>query len=337
MYRMGQQILNPSQRTMAFIGMVAYMILVVVVGLVYSKRNKNSEEFFLGGRSLGPWVTAMSAEASDMSSWLLMGLPGLAFFSGYASAGWTAIGLAVGTWFNWKFVAVRLRNYSHLANNSITIPDYFSNRFHDSKRILMSISAVIIFFFFIIYTSSGFAALGKLFNTLFGYDYTLMMIIGALVVVVYTIVGGFLAESTVDFMQGFLMFFSLIIILVVGIIEAGGLANIAATFDSMEGFASLITSHNRSTANAVPVSFLEIASSMAWGLGYFGMPHVLLRFMAIREAKELHRSRRIAMIWVVISLAAAVLMVLSVRQRFRSCWKAWRLKQQLRRAKPSSS
>ena len=304
---MGQQILNPSQRTMAFIGMVAYMILVVVVGLVYSKRNKNSEEFFLGGRSLGPWVTAMSAEASDMSSWLLMGLPGLAFFSGYASAGWTAIGLAVGTWFNWKFVAVRLRNYSHLANNSITIPDYFSNRFHDSKRILMSISAVIIFFFFIIYTSSGFAALGKLFNTLFGYDYTLMMIIGALVVVVYTIVGGFLAESTVDFMQGFLMFFSLIIILVVGIIEAGGLANIAATFDSMEGFASLITSHNRSIANAVPVSFLEIASSMAWGLGYFGMPHVLLRFMAIREAKELHRSRRIAMIWVVISLAAAVL------------------------------
>jgi sodium/proline symporter len=304
---MDQQILTSAQRTLAFVGMAGYMALVVIVGLVYSKRNKNSEEFFLGGRSLGPWVTAMSAEASDMSSWLLMGLPGLAYLTGYASAGWTAIGLAVGTWFNWKFVAVRLRNYSHLAGNSITIPDFFSNRFHDGKRILMTLSALIIFFFFIIYTSSGFAALGKLFNTLFGFDYTLMMIVGAIVVVVYTIVGGFLAESTTDFMQGTLMFFSLIVILIAGFLEAGGMANVASTVGSMDGFASLFASHNRLTGQAVPVSLLEIASSMAWGLGYFGMPHVLLRFMAIRDAKELKRSRSIAMVWVVISLAAAVL------------------------------
>lgn len=305
-YAMNLNILTSGQKTIAFIGMVLYMALVVIVGLIYSKRNKSTEDFFLGGRSLGPWVTAMSAEASDMSSWLLMGLPGLAYLSGFASAGWTAIGLAVGTWFNWRFVSYRLRTYSHVAGNSITLPDFFSNRFHDQKRILMIISAVIIFFFFIIYTSSGFAALGKLFNSLFGFDYTLMMIIGMIVVVIYTIVGGFLAESTTDFMQGTLMFFSLILILTAGIVEAGGFSEVATKIGSLEGFGSLLTSHQRSDGTKSVVSFLEIASSMAWGLGYFGMPHILLRFMAIRDAAELNRSRRIAMVWVVISLAAAV-------------------------------
>lgn len=304
---MNLEILTSGQKTIAFLSMVAYMVLVVTVGLIYSKRNKSSEDFFLGGRSLGPWVTAMSAEASDMSSWLLMGLPGLAYLTGFASAGWTAIGLAVGTWFNWRFVAYRLRNYSHLAGNAITIPDFFSNRFHDSKRILMTLAAIIIFFFFIIYTSSGFAALGKLFNSLFGFDYTLMMIIGAIVVVAYTIVGGFLAESTTDFMQGTLMFFSLIIIVIAGTLESGGIGRIAEVVASMDGFGSLFASHNRVTGAAVPISFLEIISSMAWGLGYFGMPHVLLRFMAIRDSKELTKSRRIAMVWVVISLFTAVL------------------------------
>ena len=303
---MNLQILTPSEKTIAFIGMMLYMALVIIVGLLYSRRNKSTEDFFLGGRSLGPWVTAMSAEASDMSSWLLMGLPGLAYLTGFASAGWTAIGLAVGTYFNWRFVAYRLRTYSHIAGNAITLPDYFSNRFHDSKKILMTIAAVVIFFFFIIYTSSGFAALGKLFNSLFGLDYTLMMIVGAVVVVVYTIVGGFLAESTADFMQGMLMFFSLIIVLIAGVIEAGGIGTITATITSMEGFGGLFTSHNRLTGGKTDVSFLEIISSMAWGLGYFGMPHVLLRFMAIRDARELVRSRRIAMIWVTVSLAAAV-------------------------------
>lgn len=299
-------LLDGTQKTVAFIGMVIYMALVVIVGLIYSKRNKSSEDFFLGGRSLGPWVTAMSAEASDMSSWLLMGLPGLAYLSGFASAGWTAIGLAAGTWLNWRFVAYRLRTYSHIAGNAITLPDYFSNRFHDEKRILMTIAAVIIFFFFIIYTSSGFAALGKLFNTLFGFDYVMMMVIGTLVVVIYTIVGGFLAESTADFMQGTLMFFSLIIILVAGVAEAGGLRSVFSEIRSLDGFGSLLSSHQRSTGSATPVSALEIASSMAWGLGYFGMPHILLRFMAIRDAAQLRRSRRIAMIWVTISLTAAV-------------------------------
>ncbi|MGE0074368.1 MAG: sodium/proline symporter PutP [Sphaerochaetaceae bacterium] len=303
---MNLTILTAGQKTVAFVGMVLYMALVVAVGLIYSKRNKSTEDFFLGGRSLGPWVTAMSAEASDMSSWLLMGLPGLAYLTGFASAGWTAIGLAVGTWFNWRFVAYRLRTYSHVAGNAITLPDYFSNRFHDTRRIIMTLSAVIIFFFFIIYTSSGFAALGKLFNSLFGFDYTLMMVIGTIVVVIYTIVGGFLAESTTDFMQGTLMFFSLIIILVAGVLEAGGLGAVAASIESLDGFGSLFASHDRATGTRSAVSFLEIASSMAWGLGYFGMPHVLLRFMAIRNAGELTRSRRIAMVWVLVSLAAAV-------------------------------
>ncbi len=275
---MNLEILSSGQKTIAFIGMVIYMGLVVTVGLLYSKRNKNTEDFFLGGRSLGPWVTAMSAEASDMSSWLLMGLPGLAYLTGFASAGWTAIGLAAGTWFNWRFVAFRLRNYSHRRQRHHHTR-LFLQSVHDGKRILMTLSAIIIFFFFIIYTSSGFAALGRLFNNLFGFDYTLMMVIGALVVVVYTIVGGFLAESTTDFMQGTLMFFSLIIILFVGVAEAGGFSQIGETLGSMDGFASLFTSHNRATGSATPVSFLEILSSMAWGLGYFGMPHVLLRFM----------------------------------------------------------
>jgi sodium/proline symporter len=299
-------ILSSGEKIVAFIGMVVYMLAVIYIGFVYSKRNKSTEDFLLGGRSLGPWVTAMSAEASDMSSWLLMGLPGLAYLSGVASASWTAIGLAIGTWFNWKFVAYRLRNYSHIANNAITLPDFFSNRFHDSKKILMSIAAVVIFFFFIIYTSSGFVALGKLFNSLFGFNYTAMMIVGALVVVLYTIAGGFLAASTSDFMQGALMSFSLVFILIVGIIEAGGFQATGEVINSMEGFGSLFSSHNRVTGASSSVSFLEIASALAWGLGYFGMPHILLRFMAIENPKELPRSRRIAITWVVISLAVAV-------------------------------
>lgn len=300
-------ILSSGEKVIAFIGMALYMLLVIYIGFVYSKRNKSTEDFLLGGRSLGPWVTAMSAEASDMSSWLLMGLPGLAYLSGFASASWTAIGLAVGTWFNWKFVAHRLRTYSHVANNAITLPDFFSNRFHDSKKILMTIAAIIIFFFFIIYTSSGFVALGKLFNSLFGFDYTLMMIVGALVVVLYTILGGFLAASTSDFLQGTLMSFSLVFILIVGFFEAGGFSSIGATIGSMEGFGSLMASHNRVDGTGSPVSFLEIASALAWGLGYFGMPHILLRFMAIKNPRELDQSRRIAMTWVIISLGVAVL------------------------------
>lgn len=304
---MKTEFLSSGQQVAVLAGMFLYMLLVIYVGLRVARHNRNSEDFFLGGRTLGPWVTAMSAAASDMSSWLLMGLPGLAYLTGLADATWTAIGLGLGTWMNWRLVSVRLRNYSHVADNAITLPDFFSNRYHDSRKILMMFAAAFIFIFFIVYTSSGFAALGRLFNTLFGLNYVVMMLIGALVVVLYTIVGGFLAESITDFMQGMLMSVSLVIIMSVGIIEAGGFSAVGSVHDTMPGFMSLFTTYNRTTGASQTVPLLSILSSLAWGLGYFGMPHVLLRFMAIKDARKLLISRRVAMIWVVISLAAAVL------------------------------
>ena len=186
--------------------MLIYFVVVVVIGFIYAKRsNSSSEEYFLGGRGLGPWLTALSAEASDMSGWLLMGLPGVAYFTGASDAMWTAIGLAIGTYLNWKFVAKRLRKYSEKANNSITVPDFFSNRFHDNKHILMTIAAIIILLFFSIYTGSCFVTCGKLFATLFGWDYATMMVIGAIIVFLYTFMGGYLSVCTTDLIQGCLM------------------------------------------------------------------------------------------------------------------------------------
>lgn len=203
------------------IAMVLYMLAVLAIGLWCARRNRTSDDFYLGGRKLGPLVTAMSAEASDMSSWLLMGLPGLAYLTGIADAGWTAIGLAVGTYINWLVVAKRLRRYTVVANNSITLPDFFSNRFGDKKRILMCISAVVILVFFIPYTASGFVACGKLFSSLFGVDYVWAMLISAAVIVAYTAIGGFLAASTTDLMQGLLMSAALVVILIFGVTTAG--------------------------------------------------------------------------------------------------------------------
>ena len=194
------------------ISIVVYLLLVLYIGILCSKKNDNVGDFYLGGRKLGPLVTAMSAEASDMSSYLLMGVPGVAYLSGIADAGWTAIGLAIGTYLNWLIVAKRLRLYSQ-ENNSITIPDFFSNRYRDNKNILLAIAAIIIIIFFIPYTGSGFAACGKLFNSLFGIDYHVAMIVSALVIIAYTILGGFLAASTTDFIQSIIMTIALIIVL----------------------------------------------------------------------------------------------------------------------------
>ncbi|MDD2417496.1 MAG: sodium/proline symporter PutP [Oscillospiraceae bacterium] len=289
---------------MASIGV--YMAAVLVIGIFYSKRSKTTSDFYLGGRKLSPLVAAMSAEASDMSSWLLMGLPGVAYVSGLADAGWTAIGLAVGTYFNWLIVAKRLRRYTMVAKNSITLPDFFSNRFHDKSKILMSVSALVILVFFVPYTASGFAACGKLFHNLLGIDYKIAMIVSALVVVLYTAIGGFLAESISDLIQGILMSFALVIIMVFGISSAGGIDGVIANAEKMPGFLSMFETFNSKTGTASPYGFITIISTCAWGLGYFGMPHVLLRFMAIRKENELKHSRRIAMVWVVISLIAAV-------------------------------
>ncbi len=295
-----------TDKVIILIAMLGYMALVIVIGLLYAKRNQNASQFFLGGRSLGPWVAAMSAEASDMSGWLLMGLPGVAYISGLGEAFWTALGLGIGTYLNWKLVAVRLRKYSQIADNSITVPDFFSNRFKDKSKVLMNVSALIILVFFTIYVATGFVACGKLFNSIFGINYTLMMLISAGVIVIYTAIGGFLAESTTDFIQGILMCIALTVVLIVGIVHAGGIGEVVKNVKAMPGFFKLDQVFNFSTQSADSFGFLKIISTMAWGLGYFGMPHVLLRFMAIRSSKELKKSRIIATTWVLISLCAAV-------------------------------
>ena len=305
------------------ISMVLYMAVVIAIGIYFSKRaNKNSDEYFLGGRSLGPWVTAMSAEASDMSGWLLMGLPGVAYWLGISDAFWTAVGLAIGTYLNWLLVAKRLRRYS-VKIDAITVPDYFSKRFHevDGKKILLTIASIFILVFFSVYAGSCFVACGKLFSTLFGLPYVPMMIIGAVFVIIYTFLGGFLAESASDFMQAIVMIVALSVVLSVGTVAAGGFGAVIENAKNIPGFFELfgiatpVLGENglQLVENGKPVfdeagtyGIITILSTLSWGLGYFGMPQVLLRFMAARKTDEIAISRRIATVWVVISLAAAV-------------------------------
>ena len=287
-----------------------YMLMMIVIGIIYSRKNKDVNDFYLGGRKLGPLVSAMSAEASDMSSYLLMGLPGLAYLSGTAEVGWTAIGLAIGTYLNWLFVAKRLRVYSQECKNSITIPDFFSNRFRDEKKILMGISAVVILVFFVPYTASGFSACGKLFGTLFGWDYHVAMIIAAVIIIAYTSMGGFLAASFTDLIQSIIMTTALVIIVCFGISNAGGVDAVIDNAKSIPDYLHMtVTRAFDSESGSFSQSgygFLPIVSTLAWGLGYFGMPHILLRFMAIEDEKKVKTSRRIASIWVVIAMSVAI-------------------------------
>ncbi|MEM5769226.1 MAG: sodium/proline symporter PutP [Bacillota bacterium] len=313
------------------IAMVVYMLVVIGIGLYFARRsNENSENYFLGGRTLGPWITAMSAEASDMSGWLLMGLPGVAYWCGLADATWTAIGLAAGTYLNWLLVSKRLRRYSAVAGNAITIPDFFSNRFHDTKKILMSIAAIFILVFFTVYAASCFVTCGKLFSTLFGLPYMSMMIAGALFVIIYTFLGGFLAESTSDFLQGIVMIVALVAIVTVSTVHAGGLGAVMENAKDIPGFFELFGIASPTVVDGVQqvsggqalfgdstnYGLLTILSTLSWGLGYFGMPQVLLRFMAIRKVDELKASRRIATVWVIISMGAAVFIGLIGRVLF---------------------
>ncbi len=320
-----------SDTIQIFVAMVIYMAIVIFIGIAFARRaNQNSDSYFLGGRTLGPWVTAMSAEASDMSGWLLMGLPGVAYWCGVADAAWTAIGLALGTYINWLIVSKRLRRYS-VRVNAITLPEYFSNRFHEKSKIVMSIAAVFILIFFTVYASSCFVACGKLFSTLFGLPYVPMMLVGAAFVLLYTLLGGFLAESASDFMQALVMIAALSIIAVAGTAAAGGLDAVLDNARSIPGFFSFFGIASPVTADGVQqvdaagqplfgpageYGLLSIVSMLAWGLGYFGMPQVLLRFMAIRKEGELTRSRRIATVWVLISLSVAVFIGLMGRALF---------------------
>ena len=286
--------------------MIVYLLGMVLIGFAFSKKNETVGDFYLGGRKLGPLVTAMSAEASDMSSWLLMGLPGLAYLTGLSDVGWTAIGLAVGTYLNWLFVAKRIRRYS-ARTGSFTIPDFFSDRYGDKRRVLMLIAAIEIVIFFIPYTGSGFAACGKLFSSLFGISYHTAMIVSAIVIVVYTMLGGFLAASTSDFIQSIVMTVALLIVLGFGVSKAGGMGAVMDNARQLPGYLSFTSIHDPVTNTAGSYGFITIISTTAWGLGYFGMPHILLRFMAIKDDNKLKLSRRVASVWVVISMAIAVL------------------------------
>lgn len=286
--------------------MIVYLLGMILIGFAFSRKNETVGDFYLGGRKLGPLVTAMSAEASDMSSYLLMGLPGLAYLSGLADVGWTAIGLAAGTYLNWLFVAKRIRRYT-ARTGSFTIPDFFSDRYGDRHRILMLIAALEIIIFFIPYTGSGFAACGKLFSSLFGISYHTAMIVSAIVIVVYTMLGGFLAASTSDFVQSIVMTVALLIVLGFGIHTAGGMGAVIDNARQLPGYLSFTATHDPATNTGSPYGFITTLSTLAWGLGYFGMPHILLRFMAIEDDRKLGLSRRVATVWVVISMAVAIL------------------------------
>ena len=282
-----------------------YLLAMLGVGVWFAKKNNSVDDFYLGGRQLGPFVTAMSAEASDMSSWLLMGLPGVAYLTGLAEAGWTAIGLAVGTYLNWLIVARRIRRYSHRLD-AITVPQFFSKRWGDERNLLSAIAAVVIIVFFVPYLASGFSACGKLFASLFDVDYITAMLISAAVIVIYTVMGGFLAASFTYLIQSIIITVALLVVLGFGVTAAGGLDAVMDNAESLAGYLSLAQIHDPATGGSNPYSLLTICSLLAWGLGYFGMPHILLRFMAIEDERKLALSRRVASSWVVISMGVAI-------------------------------
>lgn len=285
------------------IAFAIYLGVMMFIGMYYYHRSKELSDYILGGRSLGPWITSMSAEASDMSGWMLMGLPGYAYAIGI-SAIWTALGLIIGTWLNWVFVSKRLRNYTEIANDSLTMPDFLKNRFHDSSNMLRLISAIFILIFFLIYTSSGFVAGGRLFETVFGLDYFTALILGASVVVFYTFLGGFMAVCWTDFIQGCMMFLAIVVVPLCGMVAMGGYEpTITAIQTNHPDLLSIMGPANSDNH----MTFIAIISALGWGLGYFGQPHILVRFMAIGNPKDLKKSTRIAMTWVIISLTAAVL------------------------------
>lgn len=284
------------------IAFVLYLVFMICIGAFFYGKNTSTSEYFLGGRKLGSWVTSMSAQASDMSSWLLMGLPGAAYLSGI-SASWIAIGLALGTYLNWLFVAKPLRQYTKTAGDAITLPQYFSKRFEDEKGIISVVCSLFILIFYLFYTASGFVGAAKLFSSVFGNSYFTALIISLFVVVSYTFAGGFFAVCWTDFFQGLLMFFCIIAVPIISIIKLGGPATFISDVNAFNpNFFNLFTD-----GAGAALSGIGIISMLAWGLGYFGQPHILVRFMGIDKPSSIRKSRHIAMIWVVLSLSAAVL------------------------------
>ncbi len=284
-----------------FMVIALYMVIMIGIGFYYARRNTSVSDYVLGGRSLNPWVTALSAQASDMSGWLLTGLPGLAYLSlsGFKEASWTAIGLAIGTFLNWVLVARRLRSFTEVSQNSLTLPDYLQNRFRDHSSILKTATAVASIIFFLIYTSSMFVAGAKLFSTIFPISYTQGLLVGSLIIISYTFLGGFLAVCTTDTVQGMLMFFALVFVPLAAISYVGGFGQ---TFSQIDPATWQLFPNGDGSVTA-----LLIASSLAWGLGYFGQPHILVRFMAVAKPKDIKPATIVAMVWVIITLTAAVL------------------------------
>lgn len=281
-----------------------YLGLMVFIGFKFYNKTESLSDYLLGGRNLGPWLTALSAQASDMSGWLLIGLPGTAYviYGGTEEAIWTAIGLIIGTYLNWKFVATRLRRYTELSQNSITIPNYMENRFRDKQHFLRIVSAIFISIFFLVYTAAQFSAAAKLFSTVFGMNYTLGLILGAAVIVSYTAIGGFAAVCWTDTIQGAIMFFALMVVPFMSLAAIGGVGEVSMRLAALTS----------DTLNFLPtldnggVNIMLLASCLGWGLGYFGQPHILVRFMAIQSPDMIRKSRLIAMIWVVVTLGAAI-------------------------------
>lgn len=277
---------------------VIYLGIMIYVGLRNASKNNSSADFFLGGRKVGPWVTALSAEASDSSAWLLMGLPGLCYLGGVQESIWTAVGLIVGTYLSWLFVAKPLRKCSITFGDSITIPEFLSNRFKDKSHILSIVSVIFIVLFFTIYTASGFVACAKLFNSVFGLNYHAGLAIGLVVILCYTITGGYTAVCTTDFLQGSLIFIAFIVSTLIVVFSIGGVGDAANVFKNFQELAG---------TELKAFDGMGIISALAWGLGYFGMPHIIVRFMGIRSNSEVGKARRIGIIWMIISYIGAIL------------------------------
>ena len=280
-----------------------YMAIMLCIGIKSAKKNKNADDYFLGGRNLNGWVAALSAQASDMSGWLLMGLPGCIYAFGTNQA-WIAIGLFIGTVLNWIFVSGRLRRYTIRSGNAMTIPEYLSNRFKDEKKILMAISAVVMVIFFLVYTASSFAAGGKLFVSITGMDYHIALMVGAGVILLYTLFGGFLAVCETDFIQGLMMLVAILAVPIIAVVLMGT-GNIVPNLRESGIDVSVSEFLNIFNEGGEPISAVSVLSQLAWGLGYCGMPHILVRFMAIKDEKELGKSKKVAIVWVLLSLAVA--------------------------------
>lgn len=290
-----------ASTVLILLAFVVYLAMMIFIGAMYSKKSANTEDYFLGGRNLGGFVAALSAQASDMSGWLLMGLPGAIYLSGMNSGdGWCALGLLIGTILNWVLIASRLRKYTIKANNSVTLPRFFENRFRDEKKILLLVSSIVIVIFFTVYCASALAAGGKLFDSIFGLDYHIALLIGAVVILIYTLLGGFMAVCTTDFIQGTMMLIALMVVPICAVcfMNADGVSVATALEPAVAenpGFVNMFKG----------VSASGVISGLAWGLGYFGMPHILVRFMAVKNEKEMRKSKAVAITWVTISLAAA--------------------------------